>query len=190
MMQNKNIKNMTLSAMFIAIGMVLPFLTAQIPQIGNMLLPMHIPVLLCGLICGWQYGMSVGFILPIIRYVVFGMPILIPNGIAMACEMAVYGLVIGLIYNRSKWKCILSLYRAMLVSMLAGRIVWGVVRVLMMGLSSEAFSFKIFISGAFLTAMPGILLQLILIPAIMLALSKTGLIPFSTGFKKNDRAPL
>ena len=57
-----NIKNLTLAAMFLAIGLVLPFLTGQIPRIGNMLLPMHIPVFLCGLICGWQYGGAVGFV--------------------------------------------------------------------------------------------------------------------------------
>jgi len=72
--------------MFIAIGLVLPFFTGQIPQIGRMLLPMHIPVFLCGLICGWKYGLMVGFILPLLRYAVFGMPVIFPNGIAMAFE--------------------------------------------------------------------------------------------------------
>ena len=75
----KNILNLTLAAMFMAIGIVLPFFTGQIPQIGKMLLPMHIPVILCGLICGWQYGLVVGFILPFLRYVMFGMPLLFPN---------------------------------------------------------------------------------------------------------------
>ena len=73
-------KNITLSAMFLALGMVLPFLTGQIPQIGSMLLPMHIPVFLCGLICGWQYGAIIGFILPFLRYAAFGMPPLFPTG--------------------------------------------------------------------------------------------------------------
>lgn len=62
---NKSTQNLALSAMFIAIGIVLPFFTGQLQQIGNMLLPMHLPVLLCGLICGWQYGAAVGFILPL-----------------------------------------------------------------------------------------------------------------------------
>jgi len=83
----KNILNLTLAAMFMAIGIVLPFFTGQIPQIGKMLLPMHIPVILCGLICGWQYGLVVGFILPFLRYVMFGMPLLFPTGIAMAFEL-------------------------------------------------------------------------------------------------------
>lgn len=70
---NKPLKNLTLAAMFLALGLVLPLLTGQIPQIGNMLLPMHIPVLLCGLICGWQYGGAVGFVMPLLRYLIFGM---------------------------------------------------------------------------------------------------------------------
>ena len=110
----KTTKKLTLSAMFLAIGMVLPFLTGQIPQIGNMMLPMHIPVLLCGLICGWQYGAVLGFILPLVRYLVFGMPVLFPTGTAMAFELMTYGLVIGLIYSFSRWKCIISLYRALI----------------------------------------------------------------------------
>ena len=69
---NQSVKNLTLSAMFLAIGLVLPFLTGQIPEIGSLLLPMHIPVFLCGLICGWQYGAVVGFILPLLRNLLFG----------------------------------------------------------------------------------------------------------------------
>lgn len=82
-MKEKNVKNyiwnLVLSAMFMAIGLVLPFFTGQIPQIGSMLLPMHLPVLLCGLICGWQYGGVVGFVLPLLRYVMFGMPPHLPH---------------------------------------------------------------------------------------------------------------
>ena len=105
----KTTKKMTLSAMFLAIGMVLPFLTGQIPQVGNMMLPMHIPVLLCGLICGWQYGAVLGFVLPLLRYLVFGMPLLFPTGIAMAFERMTYGLVIGQVYSSSRWKCFIEL---------------------------------------------------------------------------------
>ena len=97
-------KNMTLAAMFLAIGLLLPLLTGQIPQIGNMLLPMHIPVFLCGLICGWQYGAVVGLILPLVRYVIFGMPALFPTGIAMSFELMTYGLVAGLLYGLSRWQ--------------------------------------------------------------------------------------
>lgn len=178
-MKEKSLKNMVLSAMFMAIGLVLPFFTGQIPQIGNMLLPMHLPVFLCGLICGWQYGLIIGFILPILRYFLFGMPILFPIGISMAFELATYGLIAGLVYGLSKWKCVISLYRALILSMITGRIVWGIVRIFLLGLTQEAFTFKMFMAGAFFNAIPGIILQLVLIPAIMIALDKTGMARFS-----------
>lgn len=178
-MKNNTLKTFTLAAMFMAIGLALPIFTGQIPQIGNMLLPMHIPVLLCGLICGWQYGLGIGFILPPLRYLLFGMPPLFPIGIAMAFEMAAYGLVVGLLYSRSRWKCIFSLYRSMMVAMIAGRIVWGVARVLLTGVASEAFTWQLFMAGAFLNAIPGIVLQLVFIPAIMVALNRAGLVHFS-----------
>ena len=171
-------KNLTVSAMMIALGMVLPFLTGQIPQIGAMLLPMHIPVFLCGLICGWQYGAVVGFILPLLRSVTFGMPALYPMAIAMSFELMTYGLVSGLLYGRSRWQCVIALYRSMLAAMVAGRIVWGVAEVILLGLGGSAFTFEAFLAGALLNAIPGIILQLILIPAIMVALNKTGLVKF------------
>lgn len=181
---SKTTKNLTLSAMFLAIGMVLPFLTGQIPQIGNMMLPMHIPVLLCGVICGWQYGAALGFILPLIRYMVFGMPVLFPTGIAMAFEMLTYGLVIGLVYSLSRWKCIVSLYRALVSAMIAGRVVWAVVQMILLGVSGGAFTMKMFLAGAFFNAVPGIIIQLVLIPAVMVALGRTGMVQFHSHHKK------
>ncbi len=181
---SKTTKNLTLSAMFLAIGMVLPFLTGQIPQIGNMMLPMHIPVLLCGVICGWQYGAALGFILPLIRYMVFGMPVLFPTGIAMAFEMLTYGLVIGLVYSLSRWKCIVSLYRALISAMIAGRVVWAVAQMILLGVSGGAFTMKMFLAGAFLNAVPGIIIQLVLIPAVMVALGRTGMVQFHSHHKK------
>ena len=173
-----NIKNMTMAAMFLALGLVLPFFTGQIPQIGSMLLPMHIPVFLCGLICGWQYGGIVGFILPLLRYAIFGMPVLFPNGIAMSFELMTYGLVVGLLYGISRWQCIRALYRCLIAAMLAGRVVWGAAQIILLGLSGSAFTWQMFMAGAFLNAIPGILVQLILIPAVMVALNRTGLVPF------------
>ena len=128
----QKIYDLVLAAMFLAIGIVLPIFTGQIPQIGKMLLPMHLPVLLCGLICGWQYGGTVGFVLPILRYAMFGMPPM-PNGLAMAFELAAYGMVAGLIYSRSRWQCVISLYRSLLIAMMGGRLVWAAVLVVMAG---------------------------------------------------------
>ncbi len=180
----KATKNMTLSAMFLALGLVLPFLTGQIPQIGSMLLPMHIPVMLCGLICGWQYGAVVGFIMPLLRSALFGAPVMFPAATAMAFELMTYGLVAGLMYGLSRWQCIVALYRSLIVAMLAGRAVWGVVQVIQLGFSGSEFTWAAFMSGAFLNAVPGIVIQLILIPAIMAALNRTGLVPY----KKRNRS--
>ena len=184
-MKNSYIKKITLSAMFLAIGLVLPFLTGQIPEIGSMLLPMHIPVLLCGLICGWQYGGAVGLIVPLLRNVLFGMPPM-PGAVSMAFELAAYGLIIGLMYKLLRRKGILSIYLSMIVSMTAGRVVWGVAQWIVLGIKGTGFTLKMFLAGAFINAVPGIVLQLILIPAIMLLLNQTGLVPFAE--RKNDNS--
>lgn len=174
--KSKPIYNLTLAAMFLGLGLVLPFLTGQIPQIGRMLLPMHIPVLLCGLICGWQYGLIVGLILPILRFFLFSMPPLFPTGIAMAFELAAYGFVIGFSYSRSRWKCVIALYRSMILAMLAGRIVWGLAQMALLGIGGNVFTVQMFWAGAVLNAIPGIILQLTFIPAVMIALNRTGLV--------------
>ncbi len=182
--QSRGIRKLVLSAMFMAIGLVLPFITGQIQQIGNMLLPMHIPVLLCGLICGWQYGAIVGFILPLLRYVLFGMPPIFPTGVSMTFELAAYGAVIGLIMQRLSRKnttgngknYVLNLYLALIGAMLAGRIVWGLVRFILAQATMQPFTLEMFMAGAFLTAVPGIIVQLILIPGIMAALKRTGVL--------------
>ena len=181
----KNIQNLTLAAMFLAIGMVLPFLTGQIRVIGKMLLPMHIPVFLCGLICGWPWGAAVGFVLPLLRSAVFGMPPMYPNAVAMAFELLTYGAVAGFLYARSRWQCVVALYRCLIAAMLAGRAVWGVVEVILLGLGGSAFTWQVFLAGAFLDAVPGIILQLLFIPAVMVALDRAGLVRFRK--KQNAR---
>lgn len=175
---HKQIKNLVLAAMFLAIGLLLPFLTGQLKNLGSMLLPMHIPVMLCGLICGWQYGAAVGAILPLLRNLLFGMPPM-PGAISMAFELCTYGLVIGLMYGLSKWKCIISLYRSMIVAMLAGRAVWGVAQYIILGIKGGSFGLEAFMAGAFLNAIPGIILQLIFIPVLMVALDRTGMVRFT-----------
>lgn len=184
-MKNIRLKNTVLSAMFICIGLVLPFFTGQMKQLGSMMLPMHIPVFLCGLICGWQYGLIVGFILPVLRSVLFTMPVMYPEAISMAFELATYGCAVGFLYSHSKWHCIKSLYKCMIISMLFGRVAWGVVQVILLGLQNNVFTFEAFIAGAFLNAVPGIILQLILIPAIMVALKRAKLVPITK--RKKDK---
>ncbi len=179
-MKNKPepIHNLALAAMFLALGLVLPFVTGQIPQIGNMLLPMHIPVLLCGLICGWQYGGVVGFVCPLLRSALFSAPPM-PGAIGMAFELCAYGVIVGFLYGHSKWKCVRALYRSLLIAMIGGRVVWGIARVIMVGAMHVPFGWEAFISGALLTAIPGIILQLILIPVMMVALDRAKLVLFT-----------
>lgn len=179
------IRNMTLSAMFLAIGMLLPFLTGQLQQIGNMLLPMHLPVFLCALICGWKYGVPMAFILPIFRSLVFGMPPIFPTAISMAFELAAYAFAAGFMYEKSRWQCVKALYRCIIVAMIAGRAVWGVVQAVLLGASGNALTFKAFMTSAFINAWPGIILQLVFIPAVMVALDRAKLVPFSKTRKKS-----
>lgn len=169
---------LVLSALFLALCLVLPILTGGIPAIGNMLLPMHIPVLLCGLICGWQYGLVVGFVAPLLRSVLFGMPPMYPVAIAMAFELAAYGLIIGLVYAAVHKRGVEALYISLLTAMVGGRLVWGLAEVVLLGMAGNAFTMQAFLSGALLSAVPGILLQLVLIPAVMVALDRTGVVRF------------
>ena len=180
---NKTTKNLTLSAMFVALGLLLPFLTGQIPNIGRMLLPMHFPVFLCGLICGWQYGLAVGLIVPIFRSFLFGSPVMFPMAVSMAFELAAYGILTGILYQHSKNQNMKTLMGSIVISMLGGRLVYGIMQVLLLGLGDKGFTWQAYIQGAFVMAIPGIVLQLILLPVIMAALNKTGLVPFKNGGK-------
>lgn len=159
------------SAICLALCMVLPFLTGQIPEIGGALCPMHIPVLLCGFLCGPAYAAVVGAIAPLLRFALFGMPPIFPTGVAMCFELAAYGLVSGWLYHRLP-KQTSSIYIALIVAMAAGRIVWGIVRVILSGVAGSAFTWAAFMSGAILNAIPGIVVHIVLIPVIVMALRR------------------
>ena len=181
------VHTLVLSAMFLALGLVLPFFTGQIPQVGGMLLPMHLPVFLCGLICGWQYGLAVGFVTPLLRMALFSMPPLL-TAVAMAFELAAYGGIAGFLYRRSRWQCIFALYRCLIAAMVGGRLVWAAARVVMTGVAGEPFTWQIFLAGALLNAIPGIILQLVFIPAVMVALDRAGMVPFRRGRAEGQTA--
>lgn len=134
-------KNLVLSAFFIALGIILPFITMQIPKIGNMLLPMHIPVMLCGFICGGPYGFIVGLIVPLLRSVLTGMPVMIPMAVTMAPELAVYGLVTGFLYQKVKTRRF-GIYITLFSAMICGRFIWGVVSLGVFSLLGNAFTWK------------------------------------------------
>ena len=167
----KNLRNLILSAMFLALAFVLPFLTGQIPQIGSMLCPMHLPVLLCGFFCGAPWGLTVGFIAPIFRSLIFGMPPMFPTALCMAFELAAYGFVSGWLYRKLP-RSRASVYISLVTAMVLGRLVWGVMMLLCMGIKGSAFGFSAFIAGAVTGAIPGIILQLVLVPVLVIALQK------------------
>lgn len=167
----KNVREMVTAAVCLALCLLLPFLTGQIPQWGNMLSPMHIPVLLCGLLCGWPYATLVGFIAPALRFALFGMPPIFPTGVAMCFELAAYGVISSLMYRRLPRKK-LSIYAALLIAMVGGRIVWGLMRWLIAGLAGSSFTFAMFLSGALLKAVPGIIVQIVLIPLLVMAIER------------------
>ena len=173
-MTSLQIRRLTYAALFLALAMVLPFLTGQIPEIGSMLSPMHIPALLCGFLCGWPWGLAVGFIAPLLRSVIFGIPVMFAGAIAMAFELAVYGSLSGLLHRLLPRKKS-SIYLTLILSMIAGRIVWGIVRLILSGLGGKPFTWALFLAGAVTNAIPGIILHIVLIPLLVMGLERAGL---------------
>ena len=171
--QKISILRLVYAAVCLALCMVLPFLTGQIPQIGSALSPMHIPVLLAGFLCGPWWAMAVGVVAPVLRHFWLTMPPLI-TAIAMCFELATYGLVSGWLYARLPRKTG-SIYASLIIAMLSGRIVWGVAMVIISGVTGSAFTWSLFLAGAFVNAVPGIIVHILLIPLIVLALKKAGI---------------
>ncbi len=169
------VKNLAFSAMFLALCFVLPMINFGSTQIGNMISPMHIPVLICGFVCGWQYGLTVGAVAPLLRSVIVGMPPMYPIAAGMAFELAAYGLLSGLFYKLFPKKNI-YIYPALILSMLGGRCIWGVARYIMAGLSGTNFGISMFVAGAFTNAIPAIIVHIILIPPVVMAFKKAGFI--------------
>ncbi len=163
--------NLALAAMFLALAFVMPFLTGQVPQIGSMLCPMHIPVILCGYFCGAPWGFAIGAVAPLLRSFTLGMPSLYPKAFAMAFELAAYGLVSGVLYRVLPKKKI-NIYVSLVLSMIAGRLVWGIVQFCCMGLDATKFGFSAFWAGAVVNALPGIVLQIVIIPLIVMLFEK------------------
>ena len=171
MKTNRETLKITFSAIFLALAFVLPFLTGQIPEIGSMLCPMHIPVILCGFICGWKYGLIVGIVAPLLRSLTLGMPPLFPTAVCMALELATYGVVSGLLFvilPKNK----IYIYISLIISMLVGRIVWGIAMISCMGFDINKFGLLSFWTGGFVNAFPGIIVQIILIPIIIMGYQK------------------
>ena len=167
------IRRLAFSGVFLALALALPFLTGQIPQIGSALSPMHIPVLLCGFVCGWPWGLAVGFVAPLLRTALFGMPPILTS-VAMAFELAAYGACSGALY-RLLPKRTPYLYVSLLAAMVLGRIVWGAARFCIAGLQHTEFPLSAFWAGAVINAVPGIVCHIVLLPLIVMALKKGGM---------------
>lgn len=167
-------KKLVLSGLFIALGLVLPIFTHSV-GLGTTVLPMHIPVLLCGFVCGWPYGLVVGVITPLLSSLMTAMPPLFPYAVTMAFELAAYGFMAGLLYKLFPKKNIF-IYVILIISMLFGRIVWGTAMLAFLGLTGKAFTWAAFTAGAFIESIPGIIIQIILIPILVIALKKARLI--------------
>lgn len=173
--QSRSLRNMVVSALMLAVAYILPNFTGNIPEVGSMLLPMHLPTILCGFLCGAPWGAAVGFIAPLFRSVMTGgFPPMFPTAVAMAFEMAAYGFVSGFLYRRLP-KTVGGIYASLLAAMVAGRVIWGGVMAVLM-LNGEGFTLAAFVAGAFANAIPGIVLQLVAIPTIVLTLQKARLV--------------
>ena len=173
--ENKaHIRHLTYAAICLALCLVLPFLTGQIPQIGSALCPMHLPVLLAGFVCGPWWAAAVGLVAPLLRHLIFGMPPIL-TAIAMAFELLTYGIVSGLLYRLLPKKTG-YIYLSLIGAMIVGRVVWGVVQVVILGLSGSPFTWAAFWAGAIANAIPGIIVQLVLIPLLVMALKKARII--------------
>lgn len=165
-LSNNHTTALVMSAMFLALALILPLVTMQLPEMGNALCPMHFPVLLCGFVCGPVYAAGVGLIAPILRFALFGMPEIFPRGVVMCLELATYGAVSGVLYNILP-KNTKNIYISLVGAMLAGRVVWGIAKTVLYGMGKIKFGWMMFLSGGFIEAIPGIIIQILLIPGIV-----------------------
>ena len=172
---NKNftVKKMVMAAMCLALCQVLPFLTGQLPQIAKAISPMHIPVFLAGFLCGWPLAMIVGFVAPLLRSALFGMPALI-SAISMAFELPAYGLITAVLYRMLPKKPA-YLYVALISAMLGGRVVMGIANWIIYGVTGAEYTFQMFLGAAFINAVPALICHIVLIPVIIMALQKAKL---------------
>ena len=182
-MRRKIIFKIVLSGAFIAIGWILPFVTGQIPEIGSMLLPMHLPIFIAAIILGQWYGLAIGMIVPITRSLIFTMPPLYPGALGMMFELGAYGFITGFLFNvvfknfrKSKGGLIAATYASIVPAMIIGRGIWGLARLFLALIPGKSFTFAMFIAGAFVDAWPGIVIQLVLIPLIVFAFQSVLLI--------------
>ena len=172
-MKMLNTRKMAFTALFIACAVALPLAFHTIPNAGLIFLPMHIPVLICGLICGFPYGLICGVVAPLLSSLLTGMPpaAMLPQ---MLCELAVYGLVTSLLIRYAPVKHeIARIYVALVGAMISGRLIYGALNAMIF--RAGRYSFELWMSTALLTAIPGIVIQILIVPAAVFALQKARL---------------
>lgn len=166
---NFKTKKLINGGFFLALGLLIPYIFHLVGMAGQIFLPMHLPILLCGFILGSRYGLIVGFITPLLSSILTGMPPIYPVALAMAFELSAYGFICGYLYHKRRWNVIPSLVSAMLV----GRVVSGIASYLLITFGGKQFILKMFLTGSFVRSIWGIVIQLILIPIIIKALEKS-----------------
>ncbi len=166
-----NVKKLVIAALMAALGVLLPMLFHMLGA-GTVLLPMHIPVLLCGLLCGVPWGAACGLIVPFLSSAITGMPPLFPVAVSMSLELCAYGAMTGLFYRSFKW----NLYVSLLAAMLVGRVVSGIANAVLFGITGAPYGFEAFLTASFVTALPGIAIQIVFIPVLVIAIEKLKLV--------------
>ena len=183
MQRNDSLYRLLITAILLAVGMVLPFLTGQLQSFGQLISPLHIPAFICGLTCGWGWGAALGFVLPILRGLIFGMPPFPAVGLPMAFELMFYGLVTGIAYpmlrKAFKEQHLVAMLIAMIIAMIVGRCAGGIAKAIMMGLQGQSYGFSTFLAAYFTGTVVGAVIHLIVCPLIVLALEKAKLSPLS-----------
>lgn len=170
------VKKLVLSGLFLALTMILPSLLGAIsPEIGSMLSPIHVPVLLCGFFCGWKYGGIVGFLAPLVKFTIYGVPPLYPVGISMCVELATYGVVSGILYQILPKKTI-NIYVSLICAMIVGRVMYGISTCLLLMAKGGVYTFSMFITSTVIKATPAIIAHIMIIPTIVIIARKYNLL--------------
>lgn len=184
MRRNDALYRMVVTAVLLAVGLVLPFLTGQLQSIGQLISPLHIPAFICGLTCGPVWGGLLGAVLPLMRMALFGMPPL-SAALPMTFELCAYGLVTGLMYPalcRGLRRRLPAMLGALIAAMIAGRIIGGAAKALLLisgAISGNPLTLQAFITGYFVDTAVGALIHLVVVPAVVAALEKARISPLS-----------
>ena len=167
------VKQITISASMLALAIVFAMFFHLTGIDAMAFSPLHIPVFVCGLLCGAYYGGAVGFLVPFLALLLTGKPVLFPPfAQAMALEMAVYGAVCGIMARNRKRPKALNIYITVILAQILGRICGGALFAALPRPPMMAYSFDVFMAMYFTGTLPGIILQLALIPPLVLAIEK------------------